>query len=250
MVQARARFLEVNPRFLIVIPTIRQDWPEFAPTLERIREGLTLPSRLVILDGSRGKPAALNAAHAELLVPAKEEYYVTLDDDIVPQWGWQDAIHQAFVDFPELSAASAWYGDSPEMLRLMGAERTRPPETRGASTVRFCHRGHHLLGGNITFRREFALKVGPMPLPDHRYVLYEDAWRGRRVQAAGGQLGFVMGARVEMVTFAEPHGYRAEKEQGIARSREGVDRILASTGVGDPALLRLRRWVARLRGRA
>lgn len=251
MEASRAWFCAVKPdaSFLVVIPTIRQDWREFEPTMARIQASFTLPTDLHILDGSSGKPAALNRAHEELLLPSHATYYVTLDDDIVPLPGWQEGMHAAMLEFPELGAASLYYGESDEHQRLMGAERLSAPETRGQSTVRFCKPGHHLAGGNITFRREMALKVGPMPLQGHRYVLWEDAWRGRRVVAAGGKLGYVLGHGVEMVEFVEPEEYRKEKIEGIALSRQNQREMLDSTGVKDPLLIRIRRRVAKLRGR-
>lgn len=247
--RARVRGVSDTPSFLVVVPTIRQEWDEFDPTIARIRESFSLPTEFHILDGSAGKPAALNAAHDALLKPSQATYYVTLDDDIVPIRGWQEVMHQAMQDFPELGAASLYYGDSAEHQQLMGAERLNPPLTRGASTVRMCKPGHHLAGGNITFRRDMALKVGPMPLQGHRYVLWEDAWRGRRVVAAGGALAYVLGAAVEMIEFKEPDHYRQEKVEGIALSRQTQREMLDATGVRDPLSIRLRRKIAKWRGR-
>lgn len=238
------------PDFLVVIPTIRRDRTGFDEVMGRVQASFTRPTEFHLLDGSDGKPAALNRAYDELLIASDAEFYVTMDDDYVPGPGWQDRAAEAMREFPELGAVSLWVGEDPEAQRLIGAERVLPPLTRNGVTVRMNERGHHIAGACIVYRREVALQVGKQPITAEKYQVWEDAWRGRKIQSLGYELGFVEGATPEFIWYDDPPEYDAWRKDQVARSRRDQDRMLSTSGIADPWTLRLRRWVARIRGRA
>jgi len=109
---------------------------------------------------------------------------------------------------------------------------------------------HHLNGGFIAYRTEVAKQIGKIPTEGVQYQLWEDAWRGRRVTKLGWEMAFLKGAEVTMVDYPDPATYLAEKEKAIEFGRNASDRILRESGVGDPISIRLRKWLARARGRA
>ncbi|MBL8087359.1 MAG: hypothetical protein JNM85_04715 [Chthonomonas sp.] len=240
----------MSASFQIVVPTIRQQLPGFAEALESIRQSFTLPTELVILDGSAGKPAALNAAVDTLLLESRHEFYVTLDDDVVPATGWQEVAVRAFRDVPDLGCVAPWYGDTPEMLELMGASRIGQEERIGSTRLRTCLKGHHLLGGMLIFPAEVARHVGKLPDRPEKYLIWEDAWRGRRVLAQGKRLGFLMDAHVRLIEYTDPQEYLAEKRLEIESARRDQDRFLSATGIRDPWLIRFRRWAYKIRTRS
>lgn len=79
-------------KWLVVIPSIRQDRPGFASVMDRVRASFTQPTEFHILDGQGGKPVALNRALETLL--KDHDLYATMDDDYVPGPNWQDLIEQ------------------------------------------------------------------------------------------------------------------------------------------------------------
>lgn len=238
-----------DKRFLVVVPSIRQDRTGFAEAMERVRGTFSEPTEFHVLDGSEGKPAALNRALSELLAPGQHEFYVTMDDDYIPGAGWQDLARKAFADLPKLGVASLWVGDDPHLQSVIGAERLHPWRTTGNTRYRAVHRGHHIAGAMLIYRREVALAVGPQPVTQERYQIWEDAWRGRKVQSLGWDLAFLDGALPEFLSYDDPPEYDAWRQEQIALSRKDQDKWLQDSGIPDPWSLRLRRWIAKIRGR-
>ena len=238
------------PAFLVVIPTIRQDQRGFEDVMLRVRQSFTQPTEFHILDGSKGKPAALNLALDHLVARSSCDFYVTMDDDYVPGEGWQDRVADALQEFSELGAVSLWVGDDPEAQKLIGAERVLAPENRAGVTVRKNERGHHIAGACIAYRRDVAIQVGKQPITSQKYQVWEDAWRGRKIQSLGYELGFVEGATPEFIWYDDPPEYDAWRKEQVAQSRKDQDYYLATSGIPDPVSVRIRRWVAKVRGRA
>ncbi len=108
---------------------------------------------------------------------------------------------------------------------------------------------HHLNGGFIAYRTDVARQIGEIPTEGVRYQLWEDAWRGRRVTKLGWEMAFLKGAEVDLVEYPDPEEYLARKQEELMIGKENSDRVLAESGLGDPAGLRLRKWVAKLRGK-
>ncbi len=242
--------MDPSPRFLVVVPSIRQTRTGFEQVQARVKATFDLPTEYHLLDGSQGKPAALNLALQQLLPASQAEFYVTMDDDYIPPVDWQERAIQAMADFPKLGALSFWVGDDPALQSLIGAHRVGPPQAAGQSVVRFCERGHHLAGAILVYRRTVAEAVGPQPITAEKYQVWEDAWRGRKVQALRYELGFVEAEVPEFIEFDDPEEYKQWRTEQVIRSRKDQDAQLARTGIPDPWTLRLRRWVARVRGRS
>lgn len=242
--------MSATPSFLVVVPTIRQDRAGFDDVMARVKATFSLPTEFHVLDGSEGKPVALNRALGSLLPASSHAFYVTMDDDYVPSEGWQERAVQAFDDLPRVGVLSLWVGDDPHLQQVVGAERLDPWQAAGATRFRRVQRGHHIAGAMLIMRREVALAVGPQPVTGEKYQIWEDAWRGRRVQALGWELAFVDGPTPEFIHYDDPPEYDAWRLEQIARSRKEQDRWLKDSGIPDPWTLRLRRWLARLRGKA
>lgn len=237
-------------RFTVVIATIRQSLPGFDETMERIESTFTEPTDFHILDGSEGKAQALNKASDEILASAVAECYVTMDDDIVPSTGWQESVCNAFEDLPKYGAFGLWMGDSAERLSLVGSQCLEPESRKGSTAFRRVRPPHHINGGFIAYRTHVAQKLGHIPTGGVKYQLWEDAWRGRTVTNLGWEMAFVMGGAVDMVEFPDKEEYLAMKSQDLRLGKEISDSVLAKSGCGDSNTLRLRKWVAKLRGRA
>ncbi len=238
----------MSAQFLVVIPTIRQNRPGFDEVMARVQASFTLPTEFHILDGVEGKPVALNLALQELL--KDHAAYVTMDDDYVPGVGWQDLVAQAFVDLPKLGVASLWVGDDTELQRIVGSHRVLPPRVAGKTNYRPLERGHHLAGAMHAYRNEVAKAVGPQPITGEKYQVWEDAWRGRRVQSLGWDLAFLDGAAPEFIWYEDPAEYVQWRTDQVAKSRQDQDRWLKDSGIPDPWTLKLRRLIAKMRGRA
>lgn len=218
--------------------------------MDRVKETFQFPTEFHILDGSDGKPAALNTALEHLLTPHTAPFYVTMDDDYIPPQNWQQKAVQAFEALPKLGALSFWVGEDPELQQLIGAFRLDPPTTIGPVTVRKVQRGHHINGAIVVYRREVALAVGPQPITAEKYQVWEDAWRGRKVQSLGWELTFVEADLPEFIVYDDPEEYLAWRNDQVRLSRKDQDKVLRTSGISDSPILRLRRLVARLRGRA
>ncbi len=233
--------------FLVVIPSIRQDRAGFDEVMNRVQATFTHPTEFHILDGSDGKPAALNRALDEKL--KDHHVYVTMDDDYIPGSSWQDLILQAMEDLAKVGVFALWVGDDPHLQREIGAERVQPQQTKNSTTFRAVERGHHIAGAILCYRPEVARAVGPQPITGEKYQIWEDAWRGRRVQSLGWDLAFIEGAVPTYHKYEDPPEYDAWRAEQITLSRQNQDHWLRDSGIPDPWHLRLRRWVAKLRGR-
>lgn len=238
-------------RYLIVIPTIRQEVEGFNATIEAVRESLTQPTDLRILDGKAGKSQTLNAAYDELLSRFEGDVYVTLDDDLIPPHGWQDRIDDAFGLLPDVGMVSLWLGDGPVERNYMGAEHVGPENFAGEVRYRLVLGNHHIPGYMLAFRKEVAVSVGKLPESDLKYQIWEDAWRGRRVLKQGFRLAYVVtDPPPRLVQYRDDEAYVAAKERELAEGRKVEDVMLDSGGVGNSLLLKLRKRIARWRGRA
>lgn len=237
-------------RFVVVIATIRQDLPGFEETIERIRATFVEPTEFHVLDGSDGKAQALNRAADEVLAKSSAECYVTMDDDIVPSAGWQEAVTQAFSDLPKFGAFGLWLGDDPAMQAIVGSQCLDEESVVGLTSIRRVRPPHHVNGGFIAYRTQVAQEVGKIPTEGVKYQLWEDAWRGRRVTKLGWEMAFVMGVEVDMVDYPDRAEYLEMKQRDLEIGKAKSDQVLADSGLGDSAALKLRKWVAKVRGRA
>lgn len=242
--------LPVCDSFLVIVPTIRQSRPLFEDRLERVRASFTLPTDFHILDGSNGKVAALNRAFDEILAPSKATTYVTLDDDIGLEPGWQEAIAGVFATLPKIGICSIWPGDTQEHRDLVGERQLGPWQTKKGLEFRMVPRHAHIPGGLLAFRREVALAIGKQPETGLGYEIYEDAWRGRMGAKMGWSSAYVRGpGGWEMLSYQDDPSYVAAKASDLAKSRAMTAEIMRASGLGDPWHIRLRRVVAKIRGR-
>lgn len=232
-------------KFLVVIPTIRQDYPGFQDVVDRIKATFTLPTDFQVIDGQGGKTQTLNRC-LETLATSDAQVYVTLDDDLVPTIGWQDRIAEAFTKLPTYGALGLWLGETPEMAEYMGAHLIEPLATANELPIRRVKSGHHIVGCLVAMRKEVALEVGPTPTPTEKYQFWEDGWRGRRVTKLGYEQGFVQAGPVELVPWQDTKAYLDMKERDIAESRERVDDYMRQGGVRDPLSVRVRRQLSKI----
>jgi GT2 family glycosyltransferase len=237
-------------QFVVVIATIRQNLPGFDETMDRIRTTFVQPTEFHILDGSEGKAQALNKATEDLLAPATADCYVTMDDDIIPGADWQALVEEAFSALPKHGAFGLWMGDDAASRQVMGVHCLEEESAAGDLKYRTVIPPHHLNGGFIAYRTEVAKQIGKIPTEGVKYQLWEDAWRGRRVTKLGWEMAFLKGAEMTLVDYPDPANYIAAKEKAIEFGRLSSDRILRKSGVGDPLSVRVRKWLARARGRA
>ncbi len=237
-------------KFIIVVPTIRKELPGFDETMQQLRDSLTQPSDVILLDGAGGKVPALNLAYDEILVPGDFDIYVTVDDDYVIEPGWQDDVVAAFSALPDAGVVAPYYGDDPEMQSLMGPDSYSDWTEMDGIRVRKLHKMRHIPGGLLAFRRDVAVKVGKQPSTGIHYEVYEDAWRGRMVQKLGYNAYYVDTERPKLITYPDPEEYLRQKAADITESRRIMDEVMGKDKIADPLSWRLRRWVAKVRGRA
>jgi cellulose synthase/poly-beta-1,6-N-acetylglucosamine synthase-like glycosyltransferase len=210
--------------------------------MERARASLTQPTELHILDGADGKAAALNRALATLLPASEASVYVTLDDDIIPPPGWQDRLVSAFDADPKCGALGLWLGEPHRAY--MGLSPRDAPQTRG--DVALIPTDNNLVGCLIAFRREVALRVGPLPEGAEKYPYWEDGWRCRRVRSLDYTLAYLYdpGSVPELVTYPDPPAYLEQKAADIAAARPNVAHYLKSAG-REPLSVHWRRFLRR-----
>jgi hypothetical protein len=236
-------------KFLVVIPTIRQNRPGFESVMERITGSFTHPTELHILDGGDGKPETLNRAYDELLLPSDCDVYVTLDDDYIPGEDWQGTLAKTFDALPEVGALGIWMGDSQEMRDYLGAQLCGPEEEKDGARFRRIGPTHHIAGCMIAFRRDIAIAVGKLPACDLKYQIWEDAYRGRRVRVAGKELAFAVGAVPELYIYEDPPEYNEDKVRELEIGRPHSEEYLAKGGIHDPISLKVRRVLGGLKAK-
>lgn len=234
-------------RFLIVIPTIRQGLAGFEETMRRIRESLTQPTDLRVLDGREGKAQTLNRALEELLPASEAEVYVTMDDDYIPPHGWQDLLVKGFGSDPRWGALGLWIGDDERSRYYMLAHYCGPLRERGGLSYR--NVPHNIVGCMIAFRREVALAVGATPSSDEKYQVWEDGYRCARVKKLGYRMAYLMGPPPTLVDYRDTADYQATKERDIQHAIPRITGYMRQGGVG-PSLLsraigRLRRMLSK-----
>lgn len=237
-------------KFAVVIATIRQDLPGFGEAMDRIQASFDSTTDFHILDGADGKAQALNRAADGILADTDADCYVTMDDDIIPSIGWQGLATNAFTDLLKFGAFGLWMGDTPEMETLVGAHYLDEEALSGSTRYRRVRPPHHLNGGFIAYRTSVAREVGKIPTEGVKYQLWEDAWRGRRVTKLGWEMAFLNGVDVQMIDYPDRAEYLAMKQRDLEFGRAEADKVLANSGLGDTAALKLRKWVAKVRGRA
>ena len=243
-------YQRAEPSFLVVIPSIRQNREGFKDVQKRVEATFRFETEYHLLDGREGKAATLNQAFDDLLSVSHHDYYVTMDDDYVPGNNWQEMIDLAFHDLPELGAASCWVGDDPELQELIGAYRLDTPRKTKHIEWRKVQRGHHIAGALIAYKTSVARQCGKQPITQEKYQVWEDAWRGRRVQSLGYDLGFITCDLPEFIWYEDPPEYIKWREDQVIRSRKNQDEMLKLSGISDPWHLQLRRKIAKLRGRS
>ncbi len=234
-------------RYLVVIASIRQSLPGFEETMAQIRSTFVEPAELVVIDGQAGKAAALNRAAREILPGSDAPIYVTMDDDVLLGADWQAKVSAAMEALPQVGAIGLWPGD--EHGELVGAHRYGPWREAGSTRYRLAERGHHLNGAFIAYRREVALKLWPQPETAERYQVWEDAWRGRRVQALGWELAMIECDPPRFIHYPDPQEYLDRKARELETTHQSAESMLATSGIADPLLLRIRRRLARIKQR-
>jgi hypothetical protein len=237
-------------KFLVVVPTIRQGLPGFEEAIAAMRASFTQPTDFHVLDGKAGKSQTLNQALDDLVADADCDVYVTMDDDYLPPVGWQDDVEKAFQAVPTLGAVGLWLGESEEMQNSMGAHLIEEPTVVNGATLRRVKKGHHIVGCMIAFRREVIDRVGKAPETQERYQFWEDGWRGRRVEKLGYEMAFIESGMPAIFPYIDLDEYRTSKEADIAYGKANLDEILKQGGVQDPLAMKVRKAIARLRGRA
>lgn len=236
-------------KFLVVIATIRENLPGFPETMDRIRGTFAPDTEFHILDGHAGKAQALNKAGKDILRNTVADCYVTMDDDIVPGVRWPSLVETAFQNLPQYGAFGLWMGDDPVLRAAQGEENLDADQQVAEITYRRVRPPHHINGGFIAYRTDVARQIGDIPTEGVRYQLWEDAWRGRRVTKLGWEMAFLKGAEVDLVEYPDPEEYLARKQEELMIGKETSDRVLAESGLGDPIGIRLRKFLARMRGR-
>ncbi len=230
-------------RYLIVIPTIRQSVAGFDQTMQAIRDSLTQPTDLRILDGREGKAQTLNAAYQTILRASDCDVYVTMDDDYLPEKGWQEALDQAFVRLKGYGALAPWLGEeNAQYMNLHWCD----PETRvrGAPIRRV---RHNIAGCMIAFRRQAAVAIGPIPDSPEKYQYWEDGWRCRRLKDLRLKMAYVMNARANLFSYQDPEGYLRSKSADIAAAKRRGGAFEHVPSVWERGLNRLRHDLGRLR---
>jgi len=236
--------------FCVVVPTIRQSLPGFEETMAAAQASFTLPTEFHILDGTDGKVPALNRAFDDILAVTKADLYVTLDDDYVIEPGWQDDVAAVFRAIGRAGIVAPYFGEDAEMQKLMGPESYDDWQSFGSLRVRKLKKHRHIPGGMLVFRTETAFAIGKQPATGIHYEVYEDAWRGRMAQRLGWDAYYVDTKVPRLIEYPDPEAYRRQKERDIAESRRVMDEVMGKDGISDPWSWRLRRWIAKIRGRA
>lgn len=239
----------MNDTFVIVVPTIRQGLPGFAETIEKIKSSLTVPTDFRVLDGRSGKVAALNRAYDEVLLLTESKVYVTMDDDFVPPRGWQEAVLRVFDTYDNVGVVCPWPGDAPRWIDYVGADSVAKWIKKDGFERRYLKPWRHIPGCLLAFRRTTAIELGKTPESHRRYDVYEDCWRGRMAYKLGWRSMYVNVGPCQIYDYVDTDAYIAEKADAIDESRAESAKFLADSGLGDPWTWRLRRWIARARGR-
>jgi len=237
-------------RFCVLIPTIRRTLPGFDATMESVQASFTQPTEFHIVDGHGGKVPALNRAYDEILSISDADVYVTMDDDYLIEPGWQEDLVTALTALPKAGIVAPYFGEDPEMQRLMGPDSYEPWQEVASLKVRKLKKHRHIPGGLLAFRREVAIAIGKQPTTGIAYEVYEDAWRGRMAQKHGWDAYYIQTKTPRLIEYDDDPEYTAQKQRDIHQSREVMDDVMGRDGIADPWSWRLRRWIAKIRGRA
>lgn len=205
-------------RFLVVVPTHRQALAQ--ATIDALEASLTYPSEFHVLDGTKNKCRAINAALSGLLDPAKHDYFVTVDDDLIFPANWQHSLACAFDRVGWLGACGIDYCGSQMGMDLMAAAQRAPRRRYHDIVFRDCTHLQNVAGGLIAMPSQVAAQVGPYPYADdgRQHFLDEDAWRCARVTSMGMRTGYVTNPNgvVKFVTYDDSQEYVAKKAEDIA----------------------------------
>jgi len=240
----------MSNEFTIVVPTIRQGLAGFKETIADIEATFTRPTEFHVLDGRGGKVAALNRDYDNVLLLNETPIYVTLDDDFVPQPGWQDKIAETFDKFSHVGVACPWPGDEQRWIDYVGIESVYPWKEEDGLRFRLLKPWRHIPGCLLAFRRSVAIEMGKMPESNRKYDIYEDCFRGRMAYKLGWRSMYVEAGPCRQVDYVDRDEYIAHKADAIDESRAEAQSVLRDHGLGDPASWRFRRWLAQRLGRA
>lgn len=191
------------------------------------------PVSLRILKVTRpGKSAVLN----EAMRIARGEIFVFLDDDVVPEEGWLEAVERFFADNSYLTAQGIIRMALPE-----SEEREIIELQQRFRTIPFLDFDGHvgdlrsLNGANFAARRAVFDRIGNFDerLGPGASGTSEDVELGRRMVRAGIKIGYIKGAivyhRVDRSRLTEGYFKSVHKRQGRSRlliSNPAIGRIL------------------------
>ncbi len=249
MPERRAFNEAMSHEFVVVVPTIRQGLGGFDETIAAIEASFTRPTDFRVLDGRGGKVAALNRAYDEVLLLTDAPIYVTLDDDFVPPVGWQDAVVKALEVHSHVGVVCPWPGESEEWMDYVGRDSVGAWESEEGLTFRVLKPWRHIPGCLLAFRRSCVIEIGKMPESHRKYDIYEDCWRGRMAYKLGWRSMYVKSGACRQVYYHDRDEYIAHKADAIDESRLEASAVLEQFGLGDPFSWKVRRWIAKVRGR-
>jgi len=205
-------------RFLVVVPTFRRAVAQ--ATIDLLEKSLTYPTEFHVLDGSKGKCHAINAALVDRLRLGTHDIYCTVDDDLIMSSNWQHFIACAFDRVPMLGVCGIDYQGSEVGESLMSAAINVRIKQVADIEFRDCTGVQNVAGGCLAMPAAVAKKVGPFPLAnDGRiYHLEEDSWRCHRAITLGYRIGYVSNPNgvVESVNYQNEQGYDDKKRADIA----------------------------------
>jgi hypothetical protein len=207
-----------GPRFLVVVPTHRLAVAQ--ATIDELQLSFTYPTEFHILDGTKGKCHAINAALVDRLRLGTHDIYCTVDDDLIMSPNWQHFIACAFDRVPKLGVCGVDYRGSKVGEDLMSAAITAPIRRVADIEFRDCTGVQNVAGGCLAMPAAVAKKVGPFPLAnDGRiYHLEEDSWRCHRAITLGYRIGYVSNPNgvVQLLDHANTPQYIEKKAADIA----------------------------------
>lgn len=205
-------------RFIVIIPTIRTP-AQTEPILNRLRLSLTHETDVVVLNGAEGKAATMNYALDHYRDSARQDYWVTMDDDILVPDGWQDDVIMAHevarfgivgLDLADSAAGRTYMMEVNEPITFidpqLGSIQVRPVHTQNVGGI------------FMSMSPALAGVIGKYPWDGKTvYELDEDHYRCLIARRIGQQCGYVVCGKgaPAMVVHADTPEYQARKAADI-----------------------------------